>query len=291
MQNLAYPKVVKQLARKKKAEDPGAGQPWLATFADLMNLLLCFFVLLFASSTVDAAKYEEIVNSMSATFGIYSSGKGGVDGDRVISSGINQIRDLDGHSAKDKIIGDENTPDSKETEDDVNVSKETDALKELMEMNKGATLVIYDDVAEKAKENQLGKYIELSVDPSYHFVKISLSGSILFDSGKAEIKASSLPVFSKLADILTNYKDHHIGIEGHTDNRPIHSGSYPNNNWLSSARALNAATYLIQEKGMNPNSLSWTGRGEYEPVAKNSTDEGRAKNRRVEIKIYNNINN
>lgn len=269
------------MARKKKAEDPGAGQAWLATFADLMNLLLCFFVLLFASSTVDAAKYEEIVLSMSSKFGIYSGGGTAIEEGRLISSGITQLNDLDEYSATNKNTGNAATDNT----------EETDALKELLELNKVATLEIYDDVAEQADQSNLGKYIQLSVDPSYHFVKISLSGSILFDSGKAEIKSSSLKVFGKLADILTDYKDHHIGIEGHTDNRPMNSSMYPNNNWLSSARALNAATYLIEVKGMDPQTLSWTGRGEYEPIASNSTDEGRAKNRRVEIKIYNNISN
>lgn len=268
------------MARKKKPEEPGAGSPWLATFGDLMNLLLCFFVLLFASSTVDAAKYEEIVLSMSSTFGIFSGGGPAIEEGRLISSGITQLNDLDEYTAKNESTG-----------NDTENTEEADALKELLEINKVATLEIYDDVAEQADQNNLDKYIQLSVDPDYRFVKISLSGSILFDSGKAEIKSSSLKVFGKLADILTDYKEHHIGIEGHTDNIPMHSSTYLNNNWLSSARALNAATYLIDVKGMDPKTLSWTGRGEYEPIASNSTDEGRAKNRRVEIKIYNNISN
>ncbi len=269
------------MARKKKPEEPGAGSPWLATFGDLMNLLLCFFVLLFASSTVDAAKYEEIVLSMSSTFGIFSGGGSAIEDGRLISAGISQLNDLDEYSAESEKTGNADTENK----------EESDALKELLEINKVATLEIYDDVAEQANQSNLDKYIQLSVDPSYHFVKISLSGSILFDSGKAEIKSSSLKVFGKLADILTDYKDHQIGIEGHTDNIPMRSSTYLNNNWLSSARALNAATYLIDVKGMDPKTLSWTGRGEYEPIASNSTDEGRAKNRRVEIKIYNTISN
>lgn len=273
-------KVVKKLARKKKAEESSAGAPWLNTFADLMNLLLCFFVLLFASSTVDAEKYEQIVNSMTNSFSIFSGGGSAIEEGRLISSGISQLSDLDQYYSST----------GKNAEDSDSESyKESDALKEVLEANKKATLIIYDDVADQADQSNLGKYIELSVDSNYQFVKISLSGSILFDSGKAEIKSSALPVFSKLADILTTYKGHHIEIEGHTDNRPISSSLYPNNNWLSSARALNTATYLIEEKGMDPKTLSWTGRGEYEPVASNSTNEGRAKNRRVEIKIYNEI--
>lgn len=269
-----------RLARKKKAEDESAGSPWLATFADLMNLLLCFFVLLFASSTVDAEKYEQIVNSMTNSFSIFSGGGSALDEGRLISSGISQLNELDEYSSSTGKTGEESDSENYE---------ESDALKEVLEANKKATLIIYDDIADQSSQKNLDKFIELSVDSNYQFVKISLSGSILFDSGQAEIKSSALPVFNKLADILTSYKNHHIEIEGHTDNVPIKSSLYPNNNWLSSARALNTATYLIEVKNMDPKTLSWTGRGEYEPVASNSTSEGRAKNRRVEIKIYNEI--
>ncbi|MFV0342268.1 MAG: flagellar motor protein MotB [Anaerocolumna sp.] len=271
-----------RLAKKKKADIESAGSPWLATFADLMNLLLCFFVLLFASSTVDAEKYEQIVNSMSNTFSIFSGGGSAIDEGRLISSGLSQLNELDEYSSQTGKNGEDSDSESFE---------ESDALEELLEENKKATLLIYEDIAEQSTENNLNKYIELSVDSSYQFVKISLSGSILFDSGEAKLKDSSLPVFDKLAGILTFYKEHHIEIEGHTDNVPIKNSTYLNNNWLSSARALNTATYLIEEKGMDPKTLSWTGRGEYEPVASNATSEGRAKNRRVEIKIYNKINN
>lgn len=269
-----------RLARKKKAEDESAGSPWLATFADLMNLLLCFFVLLFASSTVDAEKYEQIVNSMTNSFSIFSGGGSALDEGRLISSGISQLNELDEYSSSTGKTGEESDSENYE---------ESDALKEVLEANKKATLIIYDDIADQSSQKNLDKFIELSVDSNYQFVKISLSGSILFDSGQAEIKSSALPVFNKLADILTSYKNNHIEIEGHTDNVPIKSSLYPNNNWLSSARALNTATYLIEVKNMDPKTLSWTGRGEYEPVASNSTSEGRAKNRRVEIKIYNDI--
>jgi chemotaxis protein MotB len=130
------------------------------------------------------------------------------------------------------------------------------------------------------------------MDPGYQYVRISLSGSILFDSGKADIKPDAVMIFSKLGDLLQVYKDYHIEIEGHTDNVPVNrNNTYKDNNWLSSARALNVAAYLIEKKGLNPKTLSWTGRGEYDPVASNATPEGRAKNRRVEIKIHNNINN
>ncbi len=265
------------MARKKKPEEAGAGSPWLNTFADLMNLLLCFFVLLFASSTVDAEKYEKIVASMSGNFSILSGGGSALEEGRLISTGISQLNDLSEYY-------DASGNGSGETD-------ESDAMQKLLEEKKEASQAIYDKVSDLADEKKLGDYIELSIDSNYQYVKISLSGSILFDSGKADIKTQAVPIFSKVGDILQVYKDYHIELEGHTDNVPVNNSTYRNNNWLSSARALNAATYLMNEKGMNPKTLSWTGRGEYDPVASNATPEGRAKNRRVEIKIYNNLSN
>ena len=269
------------MARKKKVEDPGAGAPWLNTFADLMNLLLCFFVLLFASSTVDAEKYEQIVSSMSSSFSIFSGGGSSIDEGQLISSGISQLNNLDVYYS---TMG-------KSEESSEEDPEETDPMQEILEQKKEASQVMYDEIADMTDKNSLNDYMELSIDPNFQYVKISLSGSILFDSGKADIKSEALPIFSKVGDILKNYNKYQIEIEGHTDNVPMHSNKYSSNNWLSSARAINAAVYLMDVKGLDPKTLSWTGRGEYEPIASNSKPEGRAKNRRIEIKIYNDINN
>lgn len=268
------------MARKKKTEEASAGSPWLNTFADLMNLLLCFFVLLFAASTVDAEKYEKIVQSMNSSFSIFSEGSSAIDEGRLISTGISQLNDLDQYF---------NT--TGKSEDEAEVDSFDKAVDEILQQQKKVSQEMYEDISDVADRNNVDEYIELSIDPNFQYVKISLSGSILFDSGKADIKSEALPMFSKVGDILQLYDTYQIEIEGHTDNVPIHSSTYPDNNWLSSARALNAAAYLIKEKGLDPKTLKWTGRGEYDPVASNDTEAEKAKNRRVEIKIYNEINN
>lgn len=268
------------MARKKKGDEGSAGAPWLNTFADLMNLLLCFFVLLFAASTVDAEKYEQIVSSMSSSFSVFSGGGSAITEGVLISSGISQLNDLDDYY---NTMGKDNTS----SEESLNQS---DAMEELLEQKKEASQVMYNDVADLTDKNNLNDYLELSIDSNYQYVKISLRGSILFDSGEADIKPEALPIFSKVGDIIKVYTDYHIEIEGHTDNVPIHNAAFSSNNWLSSARALNAALYLMDVKGLNPKTLSWTGRGEYDPIESNSTAEGRAKNRRIEIKIFNNVN-
>ena len=89
--------------------------------------------------------------------------------------------------------------------------------------------------------------------------------------------------------ILERYSESVIEIEGHTDSVPIHSARYPSNNELSDARALSVFYYLIENTNLDPANIKHSGRGEYVPVADNTTPEGRALNRRVEIKIYNSM--
>jgi len=269
------------MARKKKQEESSAGSPWLSTFADLMNLLLCFFVLLFSFSSIDVEKYEQVVKSMSGGFNIFSSGGTAFDNGNLISTGITQLQNFNEY---DYTLGDDDSEDSEDEE-------ETDYMDAYIANKKKATEQLYNELADLADKNNIGAELDISIDANYQYVKFSLSGSILFDSGQSEIKKESIPIFSKVGDILRVYKNYRIEIEGHTDNVPIKNSQYSSNNWLSSARALNAAMYLINEKGLSPKTLSWTGRGEYDPVTSNSTEDGRSKNRRVEIKIYSEINN
>lgn len=269
------------MARKKKQEEASAGSPWLNTFADLMNLLLCFFVLLFSFSSVDADKYEQFAKSMSGGFSIFSGGGNAFENGNLISTGIAQLNNLDDYTTN---VGKDNDSES-DNEDG------SDYMDAYIADKKEASEKLYNDLANLAEKNNIGDEVEISMDPNYQYVKFSLNGSILFDSGKAEFKKEAIPIFSKVGDILRAYKGYRIEIEGHTDNVPIKSSQYPSNNWLSSARAINAAMYLINEKGLDPKTLSWTGRGEYDPVASNGTPDGRSKNRRVEIKIYSEIDN
>lgn len=114
---------------------------------------------------------------------------------------------------------------------------------------------------------------------------VNMVDSVLFDSGKAEVKPEGLVVLQKVVDILKTVKDKAVRIEGHTDNVQIVgqlAKRYPTNWELSAARALNVTRYL-QQQGLDPAILAAVGYGEYKPVAPNDTDEGRAKNRRIEI--------
>jgi len=114
---------------------------------------------------------------------------------------------------------------------------------------------------------------------------IILSDTILFDSGKAEIKTSAYSVLDKIAALIKKeVPDKDIGVAGHTDNVPIKLSGWKSNWELSTARATNVLHYLVK-KGVSPERLSATGYGEHRPIDTNATAAGRAKNRRVEIMI------
>ena len=273
------------MARKRRTDTGGGDKPWLNTFADLMNLLLCFFVMLFAMSDMDDMKFQNIAISMSNSFGIFNGTDQLGDGP-LITSGMSQLGDLDEYISDlegEPVKDTEREDTSKEPPKDLD-----EAYKVIKEKMQEVSGKMYETVEELVLEHDVGNYVELSIDPEYRFVQLSMRGSILFDSGKADLRPEAKPILSKIGDVLKNFEGYIIEIIGHTDNVPVSKDNvYKDNNWLSSARALNAAEYLIENNNIDPKLLKYSGRGEYEPVADNDTPEGRAKNRRIEIRIYN----
>jgi chemotaxis protein MotB len=117
--------------------------------------------------------------------------------------------------------------------------------------------------------------------------------SILFDSGKADVKKEGVEALAKVADVLKNTTDQDIIVAGYTDNVPIKGNLakiYPTNWELSAARAISVVKILAAD-GVDPNLMSAAGFGEYHPVADNDTPEGKAKNRRMEIILMPKRNN
>lgn len=146
-----------------------------------------------------------------------------------------------------------------------------------------------DEIQQELDNSQLSGKVD--VDFNAEYVKLNLNGSILFASGKADLVKQAVPIVNKLGKILEKYNKNVIEIEGHTDNVPIrYSAKYENNEVLSVYRALAVTDQLRKNKNLNPKYIKFAGRGDYIPVADNSTAEGRAQNRRVEIKIYNSFN-
>ncbi len=141
----------------------------------------------------------------------------------------------------------------------------------------------YESLLEKMK-SEISKG-QVTISELKGKLTVNMVDSILFDSGKAEVKKGGLEVLGKVISILKDVSDKSIRIEGHTDNVPIVgvlAKRYPTNWELSAARAINVARHL-QDQGIDPGQLSAVAYGEWKPVATNDTAEGKAKNRRIEI--------
>lgn len=119
-------------------------------------------------------------------------------------------------------------------------------------------------------------------------LEVNILDRVMFDTGKAELKQEGAEVLFRIANILTNYPNRLIHVIGHTDNIPIRAGAntkYPTNWELSTGRALAAVRYLVEKANVDPHRLAAVGYGEYHPIADNSTEEGRSRNRRIALVV------
>ena len=280
---------------KKKEDPPKPGAPaWTATFGDLMNLLLCFFVLLFSMSTIDAAKYQEIVNSFAETFSIFQAGGNSIGDGVMISNGVSQLNELSTYfdsmgltSEGERDNEEANNNSDSSAQDSENKGDPAELKEELEQAQLEASEKLAEQIEEYVSQENLDH--EIDIDFTSQYVLLTMNGALLFDSGRTEIKSEAEPLVDKIGNILMRYAESTIEIEGHTDNVPIHNANFADNDELSSARAMSVFHYLIDNTMLDPSVIKHTGRGEYIPIADNSTPEGRAKNRRVEVKIYNEL--
>ena len=161
---------------------------------------------------------------------------------------------------------------------------EAEALERKREEEKKEMKATYDDLLEGMKaEIEKG---QITITQLKGKLKVNMLDEILFDSGKTTIKPEGVEVLERVGEILRNVKERAINVEGHTDNVPIGpelAKKYPTNWELSAARATNVARYLQEKIGIDPTLLSATGYGEHHPVDSNETEEGKARNRRIEI--------
>lgn len=298
------------MARKKKEEMPAPGSPaWMATFSDLMNLLLCFFVLLFSMSSVDQGKAEALIQSLAQTFSIFDGGGSSFGEGNMISNGADQLTELDKYfntmgqtdeGSIDKNVNEDNA--NGETTDNNPGSVPTVAPsatpsptmtpdQAVTEENKGQSLIIYDEVAELINKVNLGDYVDIGIDADqFHYITIEVKGHLLFNSGEAELIEDAWPIISKIGDVLKQYSGYKVEVIGHTDTVPLNKPPYYNNDVLSYCRARTVAYYLAEDKNLGWENVEFSGRGEREQIASNDDEAGRRQNRRVEIRLYNKKN-
>lgn len=282
------------MARQRKEDTPPPGSPaWMSTYGDMVTLLLCFFVLLYSMSTIDAAKFDALAASFSQTFSIFTAGSTAIGDGVLISNGVSQLNELSEYfnTTGQTADSDENTDqmDKENTDADKQWSDTSSAQEYLYEQGLKESEELAEKIEEAIKENNMADVVDVNFTAQY--VELTLKGSLLFESGSATLKDDILPTIDKIGLILQKYATGTVEIEGHTDNVPFSGGGrYASNDELSSARALSVFNYLVDTTNLNPASIKHAGRGEYVPIADNSTPEGRAKNRRVEIRIYNSLN-
>ena len=276
---------------KKKEQPAEEGSPaWMATFSDLMNLLLCFFVLLFASSTMDAGKIQKIMASFNnMNFSIMNESSVSLLAGDMMSGGVTQVPDIQSilTQAGRAIDGNPGQDSQASSSDAENLSDE-ELKNEYDKRGEEQSEEMYEEIVQMSESYRIDNQIILDYNAQY--VELNLNGSILFDSGKAEVKEDSKMFLQKIARILVKYKYCIIEIEGHTDNVPISTARFENNRALSTERARNVYEYLMTQENFIDSNMKIAGYGESKPIASNATEEGRAKNRRVVIKIYNQQN-
>jgi len=248
--------------RKKKAGEVGSS--WMASYTDLVTVLFALFVMLYALSEVDEDLWAQFVvaAAFNPTVQPFDFGAQGVND--LMGSGVSILPHFD--------LQDFDRP-----QDTGGQGQESDMayVVEMLRTYFGEEAAIAEGTIEI-----------IYVDGQ---IQLLLMGDMYFDSGRATLRPEVMDIIRQVGIAIEGLRDmgHDIvvSVEGHTDNQPISTAQFPNNWWLSSARALTVKEFLIGMGAIEPTNISSTGRGEYHPIGDNTTLEGRQQNRRVEIFI------
>ena len=232
-------------------EDEEGGNVWVVTFADMMTLILVFFILLYTLADFEDTAYREMVESIEV-----------VDGDG------NQVSVIDYATRKGR-----NPEPIKMVED-------------LLGMNPGEVPVdnlkpaLVDEMESMIDSTDLADSVDLAFNGDQ--INLQIDGRYLFESGSAELKDRALFVFANLAQMFRDHADYRIAIRGHTDDRNIQTRQFPSNWELSAVRATTVLRYFI-DQGIDPVRMTATGYADFLPLVENNSVENRARNRRVEF--------
>ncbi|GAB1477042.1 flagellar motor protein MotB [Bacillota bacterium] len=239
--------MAKKIRRQHHEEE--LGEAWLLPYSDLMTLLLAVFIVLFAVSQVDAQKAQILSDLFSGN---------------MMTEEFVEIKQMLKEEQK-KLEEQETEEESTSTEGNTEIKSMEDLKREIDQMIEQGSI---SDFARTYIDNR--------------GLIITMNNAILFDPGSGTIKEEYKTAMLSIARIAISINNH-IRVEGHTDNVPMNSETYPSNWELSSARAISVVRLFIEESGASPEKFLAVGYGEYRPIADNSTEEGRAKNRRIDI--------
>ncbi len=265
-------------------KDTGSGANWMDTYGDLVTLLLTFFVLLFAFSSMDQAKWEKLVEVFTGS------------PPQSIMEPIDPSMPIEGLAIDDvlpsiymkdrsqEVKVEEPQPDPG---DGPNENKHDSASEQEQEKIRESILELTEALKGYVDENQLQGVI--LVEEKAEIVYVTMQEGALFDSGRADIKPEGQVYLKDIGDIVKqhtlNDEVRMINAVGHTDSNPISTAQFKDNLELSNERAAETIRFLSSECDIPPSMFTSWGRSEWDPLADNSTPEGRRKNRRVELRI------
>ncbi|MEQ1803634.1 MAG: flagellar motor protein MotD [Gammaproteobacteria bacterium] len=254
------------MARKHEHEDHVNHEAWAIPYGDLVTLLLAFFVVMYAVSSVNEGKYRVLSDSLTAAFrGTPRTMEPVPVGDKPAKAKGDDT--LAGIKPNQAI----KFPEKVETEEKAREDEALQAqLRQMTDDLQAAMQVLIDQ-----------DMIRVQRAPSW--VEVEIKTDILFPSGSAEIEVAATEILERLAGILAD-RPYPIRVEGHTDNRPIHTTQFPSNWELSAARAARIVR-LFEQRGITASRMVVAGMGENQPLADNTTPDGRNRNRRVALVI------
>lgn len=231
--------------RRTDSSGPPGSPHWMTTYADLMSLVLVFFVMLFAFSSVDQQRFQTILRGIQGSLGVLDGGRS-LAPENVVEGGPMSAAAL--HAQLER---------------------------ELQEASQMAMQI-------QTRLAEMGFAQQVQVRVEERGVVVRFTDQVLFDLGKADLKPEAIQILRALAPVLREWP-YQFRVEGHTDNWPINNAIFPSNWELSTARASRVIRYLIEEEGFDPQRLSAAGYGEHRPLFPNDTAENRQRNRRVDV--------
>ncbi len=255
------------MALKREPEKHANHERWLVSYADFITLLFAVFTTLYAMSQTDKQKAEEVMQSLRESFG-YSTMAAAGQKAVLDSMDLRTIPAIKPEMAvipmtrKMPVAGQRQGGKSKGQAEEKDFKEIQSAIE--------AYLIKH------------GAQNKVSIGITNRGLVISLKEAGFFDSGSATVKASGYQILNTIIEAMTQYSNP-LRIEGHTDNIPISSSQFPSNWELSTARSTNVLRYVLRSYEVDPSSISATGYAEFRPMAENTTSEGRARNRRVDI--------
>jgi len=267
------------MVRRRQQEIHINNERWLVSYADFITLLFAFFVVMYSISQVNQSKYRVLSETFLQAFNQPNDSKANPLPQEKANPSNDAVTPLDmGKTATEEhvqpppivIVEDTAKPEMNAQSNTTAKTQTADELTQISDLVNEKFSQLINDQMIKVSSNEL-------------WLQIELNDSILFSSGGVDISPKAQVIFTEIANILKNYENP-IQVEGFTDNVPIKNARYPTNWELSSARATEIVKFLA-EKNIAPERLAAVGYGEFQPVASNDTEAGRAQNRRVAIMV------